>query len=396
MTADGRLWFPTSRGLAVIDPKAAAFRPEPGRPILNIVAVTADAREIDVRKTARFFPGTKHIQFRYSGIYLRDPGSVRYEYKLEGLDPDWISNGSRRVISFDGLGHGAYTLRVRSSAGGQSSDESAFDFEVRPHLYQMQYFWWLCGSSLLAISYALYQFRLRQIRNRFVLVLDERTRIAREIHDTLAQSLVGISTKLDAIITTMRDRETSLGQDLQLLQRMARYCVTEARRSVMDLRCSVLDSRDLPAAITEAAQQWMAGSATPVKVEISGEAPSLPDAVEKNVLRIAQELVTNARKHASAERVLVHLQIEEGSLLLTVWDDGRGFDSSKIFVAGEGHFGLLGIRERVERLRGTMNVSSTAGHGTKVSIHIPVSTQVHTTRRKRPEDSSSPFRPIRL
>jgi ligand-binding sensor domain-containing protein/signal transduction histidine kinase len=396
-TSDGRLWFPTSRGLAVIDPKSAGREPAPMRPILNFVDITFDGREIDTQKPAEALPGTEHIQFRYSAILLKEPERVLYYYKLEGLDRDWIPAGLRRTISFDRLGHGRYLLRVRAAVAGQFPAETSFKFEVLPHFYEMAYFWLLCASLLLAVGYGLYRLHLRQIRDRFLIVLDERTRIAREIHDTLAQGFVGISSKLDAIVTTIKGQNAPLERELELLQKMARYCVTDARRSVMDLRASALDDRDLPSAIEESAQQWMAGSPIAIEVEISAGDYQLPAAVEQNVLRIAQELVTNARKHATPQKIWIYLQIEPHQLTLAVTDDGHGFDSSNIFSVVDPHFGLIGIRERTERLGGVMECASKQGFGTKVTIRIPLSENGSPNRLRRERRSRSIFvsrRPI--
>jgi len=250
-----------------------------------------------------------------------------------------------------------------------------------PHYYEKAWFLWLCAASFLVAFYGLYLLRLRQIRGRFSLVLEERARMAREIHDTLAQGFFGISSQLDALALKMTgdnepfSRKKDLAQKLDLAQRMARHSLTEARRSVMDLRASELTDRDLPSALQAAARHWAAGSSTAVEIQITGAHPNVPEDVEQNVLRIAQEAVTNALKHAGAKTVWIDLYLGPRTLQLVVRDDGRGFELSGVFVLVGGHFGLLGMRERAERLGGNLEVSSEPGAGTEVRVSVPLSSQ---------------------
>ena len=150
-------------------------------------------------QAARFNPGTGSVQFRYAGIYLRAPERVRYFYKLNGLDRDWIPAGSRRQINYNALPYGRYRFVVRAMVPGEAASESNFSFEVLPHFYETGWFLLLCGLALLGLIFGLYRFRLHEVSRRFALVLEERTRLAREIHDTLAQGFVGISSQLDAL-----------------------------------------------------------------------------------------------------------------------------------------------------------------------------------------------------
>jgi signal transduction histidine kinase len=230
---------------------------------------------------------------------------------------------------------------------------------------------WLCAGSIAALIYGLYQLRLRQIRNRFSLVLDERARMAREIHDTLAQGFFGISTQLDAV-SMMNGEDPAARRHLELARKMARHSLTEAKRAVTGLRASALEDQALPAALPLAARQWMAGSAVAVEIDVAGESRRLPDDIEQNVLRIAQEAVTNALKHAEAKKIWIQLQLEARKLLLRVRDDGRGFEPSDAFSALGGHFGLLGMRERAERLGGVLDLSSAPGRGTQVEVSVPL------------------------
>jgi signal transduction histidine kinase/ligand-binding sensor domain-containing protein len=378
-TRDGRLWFPTAHGLAMLDP--AVSSQEAPAPLVQILDVAADGQDVGTGPETRIKPSAEQVQFRYTGIHLSAPERVTYYYKLEGLDHNWISAGSRRVVSYNTLGHGHYRFVVRASVPGLPLSEASFGFEVLPHFYDKAWFLSLCAASFIAAIYGLYQLRLKQIRGRFSLVLEERVRMAREIHDTLAQGFVGISSQLDALALKMNGdgepagRQRDLAQRLEIAQKMARHSLTEARRSLMDLRSSDLSDRDLASALTAAARHWAAGSPVAVHTRIAGARLNLPEEVEHNVLRIAQEAVTNALKHAGAKNLWIDLRVDARSLELVIRDDGSGFEHSRAFVSVGGHFGLLGMRERAERIGGELKLSSEPGSGTEVRVNVPLASE---------------------
>ena len=153
---------------------------------------------------------------------------------------------------------------------------------------------------------------------------------------------------------------------------MARHSLTEARRSVMDLRASALEGQDLAAALQSGTRLWTAGSGVDVEVDVSGERSPLPQEMEQHLLRIAQEAVNNTLKHASASKIWVRLHMEERKLDLRVIDNGRGFEEPDIFSSLGGHFGLMGMRERAERLGGELHLETQPGSGTKVEVTAPL------------------------
>jgi signal transduction histidine kinase/ligand-binding sensor domain-containing protein len=387
-TKDGRLWFPTSRGLAVIDPTKDTHEQAPPPPALRLLDITVDGQKVDLVQTAKLKPGTSRIQFRYTAIHLSAPERVRYAYKLDGLDHDWTNAGTRRVIDYTSLPHGGYRFLVRAMLPGQAAaeasfSEASFNLEVLPHFYERQYFLWLCLGSFLVAIYGLYELRLHQMRGRFSMVLEERARMAREIHDTLAQGFIGITRQLDAINKRIKGHDPVTQQHLELAQKMARHSLTEAMRSVMDLRAAELENGNLVWALTAAAQEWTAQSGVVCEIDAAETLPKLPEDVEHNVMRISQEAVTNALKHAGADKIWIRLWVGPGELLLTIKDNGRGFDLSRAFVTGGGHFGLLGMRERAERLGGELDLSSEPGAGTQVNVSIPLSER-RTPDKTRP------------
>jgi signal transduction histidine kinase len=365
------------------DPRDAVHGQTQPPPLIQLIDVTADNQNIGLGTSTKIEPGPRHIQFRYSGIHLSAPERVRYEYKLEGLDRDWIPAATRREVNYTGLPHGQYRFLARALVPGLAVSETSLDFEVLPHFYERSSFLWFCAAAFLAGAYGVYQLHLRQIRKRFALVLQERARIAREIHDTLVQGFVGISAQL-AVAIKLSEHDDPARRRIAMARKMARHSMTEAKRSMMDLRTSALEDGDLPSALSAAARRWTADKSTSLEVDVSGIHRRLDPDVEQNVLRIAQEAVTNAINHAAAGKIWVRLQFGTGTLLLTIRDDGRGFDPSTVLSLVDGHFGLQGMRERAERLGGQVDVISEPGGGTQISVNFPVPTESsHKARRRR-------------
>jgi signal transduction histidine kinase/ligand-binding sensor domain-containing protein len=370
MTRDGRLWFITNRGLSVFDPSARL--PKPLAPEVHIGEVSVDDRPIDLHTAANLNPGSGRVQFRYTGIHLAAPERVRYWYRLDGLDHDWIRGGTRRVVNYNSLHHGRYTFRIRADILGGPSAEASYAFAVLPWFYETTWFRALALALLAGSVWLFYRLQLRQVRLRFAAVLEERARLAREIHDTLAQGFVGISSQLDAVAMCMPNDASPARNILDLARRMARHSLTEARRSVMDLRSSALENQDLAAAIETGTRQWTAGSGVNVDVDVSGSRMLLPEQVEQHLLRIAQEAVANILKHAQAKHIWIKLHMEARKLYLQIKDDGRGFEQDGVFSSLAGHFGILGMRERAERLGGELRLASHPGEGTEVDVSVPL------------------------
>jgi ligand-binding sensor domain-containing protein/signal transduction histidine kinase len=369
-TSDGRLWFTTARGLAVLNPRGLKQAGPP--PVMHLVKMTADGLPVDLDRAARLTPGSQRIQVRYTAIHLGAPERVQYSYKLEGLDAQWVSAGARRVIDYNSLRHGRYRFMVRANLPGGAASEESYSFELLPQFYETAWFRMLCAALVLACAWAVFRLRVRQIRYRFALVLEERARLAREIHDTLAQGFVGISSQLDAVAMCLPDETAPVRRYLDMARKMARHSLTEARRSVMDLRASVLEGQDLAAALESSTRVWTAGSGVDVDVDISGPRTTLTEEAEQQLLRIAQEAVTNVLKHAGASKIWVKLHLEARRLFLRIVDNGRGFEQQDAFSSQGGHFGLIGMRERAERLGGELRLASQPGGGTEVEVKVPL------------------------
>jgi signal transduction histidine kinase/ligand-binding sensor domain-containing protein len=369
-TKDGRLWFTTTRGLAVYDP--AARKQTVLAPVVHLAEMEVDGKPFDLNTSSQLAPGSGRVQLRYTAVHLSSPEVVRYSYKLDNVDPEWVRAGSRRLINYNSLAHGHYSFHVRAEIPRGPASEESYDFEVLPRFYETLGFRMLCVLMLVLCAWAVYQLRLRQIRERFALVLEERARLAREIHDTLAQGFVGISSQLDAVAMCMPDETSPARKYLDLARRMARHSLTEARRSVMDLRASVLEGQDLASALQSGTRTWTAGSGVDVNVEVIGEPKELPQDMEQHLIRIAQEAVTNVLKHAGASQIWIKLHMEARKLYLRIKDNGHGFEQDGVFASLGGHFGLIGMRERAERLGGDLHLASHPGEGTEVEVEVPL------------------------
>jgi len=380
--------------LALLNPAAPA--PDRLPPSLVISLVEFDGKPPESQQTNAFGPGDGRAIFRYTGIQLSAPDAVRYKFRLDGVDRDWVQSGARRMAGYSNLGPGRYLFHVRAEAGGKSS-QAEYAFSVRPHYYQTAWFASLCCVALLGMLWGAWQLRLRQLRTRFKLVLNERARLARELHDTLAQDFVGLSTLLDAVSMRLAEDVTSARQYLDLARKMVRHSLTEARRSVMDLRAAVLQGQSLGEALQSAAPAWVAGSSLKVHVEAGDEAAKLPDEEEQHLLRVAQEALHNAAHHSKGKNAWVRLNYEQVAgaiqVKLSVRDDGQGFDPETTFDPSAGHFGILGMQERAERIGGTFRLESRPGGGTlvEVSAPVPLSTRAHLAGSEAASPSGGSF-----
>ncbi|HEX5431950.1 MAG TPA: two-component regulator propeller domain-containing protein [Bryobacteraceae bacterium] len=368
--SDGSLWFPTNRGIAVYQPNAPRRPALP--PMTHIVEMMADGRPVDWTDSPRLSPNSGPQQIRYTAIHLSAPYRVQYSYKLDGLDSNWVRAGGRRSVNYSGLRHGHYRFQVKAELPNGASNLASFEFTLLPHYYETAWFRALSGMLLGTMVWGIYRMRVRSVSARFASVLEERTRLAREVHDTLSQAFVGIASQLDVVESYMPSEDSPGRSSLELARRMAQHSLTEARRSVADLRAAALDNQDLAGALESGARLWTAGWGVEVHVDVHGDASSLPEDAAHHVLRIAQEAVSNALKHAHAKSIVLSLNVEPKRLDLSVADDGCGFNAEGMFSTANPNFGLMGMRERAERLGGQFSLESEPGAGTRVKVTVPL------------------------
>jgi signal transduction histidine kinase len=207
---------------------------------------------------------------------------------------------------------------------------------------------------------------------QFKAILRERTRLAQELHDTVEQTLTGIALQLDTTSKLFAARPEGASHHLELARNLVSQSQVDVRRSVWDLRSRALEQFDLPGALTTSGKQLMDGTNIELAVSAKGRVRPLSETVEENLLRIAQESLTNVIKHSGATKVQIELDYGPQTVTLEVQDNGRGFEQDKSAGPGEGHFGLLGISERAKRLGAELAVTSEPGRGTTVRIKVPI------------------------
>ncbi len=370
-SADGRLWFSTIKGLAMIDPEKIRLNDQP--PPVAIEQIRVDDESIAPAQRIELAPGKSRLDFYYTALSFVAPEKVKFKYKLEGFDSDWVDGGTRRVAYYTNLRPGRYKFQVIASNndGLWSPTGAAFDLYLKPHFYQTYWFYALCTLVFGILAWHLYRLRLKRIEAQFVAVLGERNRIAREIHDNLAQELLGISVQLEVVARTMPPSAEVARTHLDRVRMLVRHGIAEARRYVWDLRSQALDKNDLPSALSETARRLTTDTAVVAQVEVSGTFRPLSPLIEGNLLRIGQEAINNAVRHARARNILVILTFDPARVQLSVRDDGDGFDRQELNGEGK-HFGLVGMEERAVQIGASLKINSRTGEGTEVLVEVPI------------------------
>lgn len=368
---DGKLWFPTLKGVAMIDPERIKTNSQ--APPVVIEQIRIDDKSFAPSERLELPAGTTRFDLYYTAPSFVAPEKVRFKYKLEGFDTDWIDSGTRRIAYYTNLRPGTYTFRVIASNndGVWNETGSAFTLYLKPYFYQTYWFYALCLLVLVMLAWLLYRLRVRGMQAQFNAVLAERTRIAREIHDNLAQEMAAISVQLELVARTMPSGTAMT--HLDRVRQQVRHGIAEARRYVWALRSPTLENNDLPTALAETARRLTYETTIQAQVEVNGTFRPLAQSVEDNLLRIGQEAINNAVKHAQAQRILVNLVFDARRVQLIVRDDGRGFDNQAAGNGRAGHFGLIGMQERAEQIGGTLSIQSTDGSGTEVVADVPIS-----------------------
>lgn len=371
-TRAGQLWFPTANGVAVIDPACVQLPRDP--PPLVIEQVLADGRPVAPGQSAKLPPGVRELRFQFTALSFLAPDKTWFRHKLEGYDKQWTSWSQHRGAVYQDLPPGRYRFRVaaRESDGDVPEAQASFAFQLPPPFYQTLWFYGLGVVALVAAAYAWHRWRMRQAQARFALVLAERSRIARDLHDTLAQGFAGIAFQLEAVAAKLTESPAQAQAHLRLALDMVRHSLAEARRSVLNLRSTSLERGGLAAALKETARQLIADRPVILEVREQGPARPLPPPLEENLLHLGQEAITNALKHAHPRHIQVQLDFLPAAVRLSVRDDGRGFDPQTSAARNGAHFGLIGMRERARQMDGQLDLRSSPHTGTEVIVEVPV------------------------
>jgi signal transduction histidine kinase/ligand-binding sensor domain-containing protein len=369
ITREGDLFFPTSRGLARLEGRTAP----PAGPPMRLHKLKAESDETILADTdpIEVPAGTHRFEIYYTATSLTRGDKVRFRYRLEGLEEAWNEVGERRFAAYSNLPPGSYRFALQAWRLDEEgpAQEQFLNVHVPPFFFQRPVFWIGGALAVAAFGWWLLRLRLQQMKARTA-VFAERNRMAREIHDHLAQGFTGVLLQLEAAeakLSRMQGDPTPILTRLEHARNLAAASLQEARRSVMTLRPRRPEGTDLLGALHAMSERLLAGTDIQVELAQSGRPRHLSNHLEEELLRMAQEALTNALRHGKARWVRVELQFEGRKVCLSIDDDGQGFDPA-VGVAG---YGLRSIRETIKQLRGHLDIDSSQGLGSRLTITLP-------------------------
>ncbi|MGA7524607.1 MAG: two-component regulator propeller domain-containing protein [Acidobacteriaceae bacterium] len=384
---DGNIWVGTMEGIDRFHPPPSATRqlqllPRVAPPA-SIQSIVADGRTW-LHWTHLALPaGTRNLQINYGAASLNDPGQVHFRYKLEGVDSQWQDAGTRRTAFYMNLHPGKYEFHVASGITDSAWNPAAVavSFTIPAFWFQLIWLRALTISVFLLILWTLYRLRMSQVERRFSLALetrlDERARIARELHDTLLQSFHGLLFQFQAARNMLPRKTEAAMQVIDKAILATEQAIAEGRDAIRDLRPNSASERDLAGLFGAAGQEMVGvysvdGPPPAFRVLVEGRPRKLAPPLQSEIYRIGREVIRNAFHHAAASHIEVELLYDERQLRLRIRDDGKGIDSGHLQASGRpGHWGLPGIRERAQQIGSQLEVWSQPGAGTEVELDVP-------------------------
>jgi signal transduction histidine kinase/ligand-binding sensor domain-containing protein len=382
--SDGRLWFPTQDGVAVIDPEHVP--PVPGPPPVVMEACLIDHKPVAIDRAVRITPGQQNLEIQYTALSFINSEHIHFKYQLQLLDREWVEAGTRRVAYYPHLPPGGYTFHVTAahSGGMWNATGATLSVIVLPAFYQTWWFASLVGLAAVTSIWLAWRYRVRQLerdhasQQAFSRQLidsqeNERKRIAAELHDSLGQRLVIINNRL-LLFSRARDSMPALSrgqrEDLEQISIEVSESMREVKEISYDLRPYRLDRLGLTVALRAMIETAGASGSTGFFAEIDDIDGVLPQQDEINFYRIVQECVNNILKHSEAAQATISIRRNGRGLTLMARDNGRGFTPGATTTSPLGGFGLTGISERAQLLGGHATFESAPGRGTTVTIEI--------------------------
>ncbi|HTW22098.1 MAG TPA: triple tyrosine motif-containing protein [Candidatus Baltobacteraceae bacterium] len=376
---DGRLWFATTQGIAWLDPAALERNRNRTPPPVIISAVTANGKTYADANTVNLPAQSNNLEIDYTALSLAIPERVLFRYKLDGVDADWQNVGTRREAYYTKLRPGRYAFHVIAcnNDGVWNETGATVNLDVAPAWFQTSWFLLLCVACVAALIFGFYRLRVRQvaasITARFDERLAERTRIARELHDTLLQGFLSASMQVHVAVDRLPG-DSPVKPLLSRALQVMRQVIDESRNAVRGLRPSNTTSMDLEQAFATIPQEFETGNEeklAELRIITEGQRRPLHPLLRDEVYRIGREAVTNAFRHARASRIDVELKYASGQFQLRVCDDGCGIAPEILLGGLNGHWGLSGMRERAERVGAHLHVFSKPSAGTEVELSVP-------------------------
>jgi ligand-binding sensor domain-containing protein/signal transduction histidine kinase len=367
ITANGDVWFPTNKGpVRIVDTGSGA--PAPSRMVINEVVV--DGRKAEPQSQLKLPSSNANVEISYGPILLSSQADLRFMYKLENFDRDWVYASSRRVAYYTNLPAGKYTFRVRvlGSDSPAALPEATLAVEKQQVFYRTWWFYALCVLLVGLCVWGVHLARVRRMHTEFRAVLDERARLAREMHDTLIQGCASVSVLLEACSIGEVSEQAEQREVIDYARTQLAASIDEARQAVWNLRSERSD--DLGAEVKKLADRIARESNVAISCQVRGATFPLKTSAMHELLMISREALYNAALHAAPSEVSVNVAYGAREIVIEIQDNGCGFDQSK--VTG-GHYGLVGIGERVRQLGGTLQVKSMIAKGTEILVTIPKS-----------------------
>jgi signal transduction histidine kinase/ligand-binding sensor domain-containing protein len=391
VSPDGRVWFATGFVVQTVDPAKVSQKAHPAPPYIE--SLVADRKEFAATPNLTVPPTPRDLQIDYTSPTLTIPQKVRFRYRLDGYDRDWHDAGTRRQAFYTDLPPGKYSFRLIAcnSDGVWNESGAKLDFSIAPAYYQTNWFRALCAAIFLALLWTAYHLRVQRVEKQFEMTLEarvgERTRIARELHDTLLQSFHGLLLRFQTVSQLLPERPIEARDKLDSAIEQAAHAITEGRDAVQGLRDSTVQSNDLALAISTLGQELTTDSTNhrpAFRVAVEGEVRDVHPILRDEIYKIAAEALRNAFRHSQARQIEVEIRYDDEQFRLRVRDDGKGIDPAILSSQrNKGHYGLPGMRERATLMGGKLVVWSEVDAGTEVELRIPAST-AYTTDRRRP------------
>jgi signal transduction histidine kinase len=370
---EGRIWFSLTRGLSVVDPSHITNTSAPALP--HVEAIMADDDSITVGELVRIPSSRKRITFMYSGLSLAVPERIRFRYSLDGFDRGWSEPTAAREAVYTNLNPGSYRFRVIASNSYRqwNDSEAAITLEVDPAFWQTWWFRVSCVAAFLALLWALYQLRLRQVARQFNIRLEERvserTRMARDLHDTFLQTVEGSKLVADDAL----DHSTDSGRMRRAMEQLSVWlgqATQEGRAALNSLRTATTQTNDLAEGLRRVTEDSLIPSSMAVTFCVIGDAREMHPIVRDEIYRIGYEAIRNACMHSGASQLEVDVRYGN-DLALRVSDNGTGIDPTIANRGKDGHFGLQGMRERAARVGGKLTLGSSSNSGTEIKLIVP-------------------------
>lgn len=370
---DGRLWIATQTGTLWLDPKDVRRSLE--SPRVAIGALVADQVYRD--PTSVTLPaGRSNVQIDFAVLRFSNQHAIKVRYRIEGQDSDWVDPGTRRQAFYTNLAPGTYRFQLTAANdnGASSGAEATIEFTIPPTFVQSKWFLALCGAIVLALLWLAYRLRMAQVAGRVRARLEERMgereRIARELHDTLLQSVQGLVLRFQSVANKMAPDGAARGQ-LEAALARADEIIADGRHRVQGLR-GTDDKGDLPELLKERAAAAGFDPAIGVRIVVEGRQRPIDPLVAVEIARIVDEALFNVQRHANAGTAEIVIRFGTRQLGVEIRDDGVGIPS-EIVARGHkpGHFGLIGMRERAERIGCSFSIDSRPGMGCAVTMTLP-------------------------